>query len=115
MSSVATAPHGEVAMMCTMAVPRGVPVIVLPVAVRPAGKPWMQTVASGVAVMTVVNGRPTVPFNVVDTRVGTGQGWIVMATDAVAPHEAVAVMVAVPLVVGVPEITIPSSVRPAGR
>src|SRR5258708_6651241 len=98
-----------------IAVPVAVPEIVLPTTLRPAGKPWTHTVAPGDATITATNGRPAVPPRFVEVIVGSGQGSMVMFVVAVAPHAAVAVIVAVPAAAGVPEMTFPARVRPAGR
>src|SRR5258708_149759 len=98
-----------------IAVPVAVPEIVLPTTLRPAGKPWTHTVAPGDATITATNGRPAVPPRFVEVIVGSGQGSMVMFVVAVAPHAAVAVIVAVPAAAGVPELTFPARVRPAGR
>src|SRR5438876_2033453 len=98
-----------------VAVPVGVPEMMFPVTLNPAGNPCTQTVASGDAVIVERNGRPTVPEAIDAVRVGTGQGTMVMVVVAVAPHAAVAVIVAVPEAAGVPEMMLPLSVRPVGR
>src|SRR5258708_30246174 len=98
-----------------IAVPVAVPEIVLPTTLRPAGKPWTDTVAPGDATIPATNGRPAVPPRFVEVIVGSGQGSMVMFVVAVAPHAAVAVIVAVPAAAGVPEMTFPARVRPAGR
>src|SRR5258708_1804389 len=99
-----------------IAVPVAVPEIVLPTTLRPAGKPWTHTVAPGDATITATNGRPIGPPRFADVMVGSGQGSIVMVAVVVAtaPHAAVAVTVNVPASVGVPEMTLPLRVRPAG-
>src|SRR5258708_34934978 len=98
-----------------IAVPVAVPEIVLPTTLRPAGKPWTHTVAPGDATITATNGRPTVPPRFEAVMVGSGQGSMVMFVVAVAPHAAVAVIVAVPAAAGVPGMMFPARVRPAGR
>src|SRR5258707_12039501 len=98
-----------------IAVPVAVPEIGLPTTLRPAGKPCTLTVGPGDATITATNGRPAVPPRFVEVIVGSGQGSMVMFVVAVAPHAEVAVIVAVPAAAGVPEMTFPASVRPAGR
>src|SRR5947207_1507114 len=97
-----------------VAVPVGVPEMTLPDTLSPAGSPCTQTVASGDAVIVEMNGRPTAPVITDAASVGTGQGTTVTFVVAVAPHAAVTVIVAVPAAVGVPEMTLPFSARPAG-
>src|SRR5258706_594274 len=88
MSNVATAPQGAVGMM------------------------WI--VAPRVAVIVERNGRPTVPMRVSARTTGAVQAAIVIGSVAWAPHGEVTVIVAVPAAVGVPEMTLPMRVRPAG-
>src|SRR5229473_2610594 len=61
-----------------------------------------------------MNGRPGVPDVAVTLSVGTGHGWMAIVV-AVAPQADVAVMVALPAAAGVPEMTLPTSVRLAGK
>src|SRR5258708_38132681 len=98
-----------------IAVPVAVPEIVSPTTLSPAGSPWTHTVAPGDASRTEMNGRPTVPPMLDAVIAGNGQDSIVMFVVAVAPQAAVAVIVAVPAAAGVPEMTFPARVRPAGR
>src|SRR5260221_176658 len=115
-----------------IAVPVAVPEIVLPTTLRPAGKPWTHTVAPGDATITATNGRPivpprfeeemverngrpTVPVVRLAVIVGSGQAPTAMSTEADAPQGAVTVAWIVPVAVGVPVMTLPLRVRPAGR
>src|SRR5258706_16160303 len=100
--------------MWMMAELSGVPEIRPPLYVRPAGRPCTHTVAPSEGVTVERKGRPTLPLSDVAATVGSGQGAIAIVVLAEAPQAVVAVIVAVPAVAGVPEITLPARGRPAG-
>src|SRR5258708_9582141 len=111
---VAVAPHADVAVIIAVPEAAGVPEITLATSVRPAGRPVAVIVAPGAAVIVERNGSPTVPMRVSARIVGAVQGAIVSETVACAPQGEVTVTVAVPAAVGVPEMMLPFSERPAG-
>src|SRR5258708_22837959 len=112
---VAVAPHADVAVIVAVPEAPGVAEITLPARINPAGKSAAEIVEPSVAVMVETNGRPTVPIKVSATIAGAVHAAIVTESVACAPQAAVTVIVAVPAAVGVPEMMLPLSERPAGN
>src|SRR5260221_851844 len=111
---VAVAPQAAGAVIVAVPAAAGVPEMMFPASVRPAGRSVTLIVAPTDTVIVERNGRPTVPMTASVTTVGAVQPAIVTVVVATAPHAAVAVTLNVPASVGVPEITLPLRVRPAG-
>src|SRR5258705_11912233 len=74
MSSDAVAPHGAVTFALMVPVAVGVPLMMLPLSDRPAGRPVTERVAPGESASVDRNGRPTVPERTPAGKVGTGRG-----------------------------------------
>src|SRR5207244_3767988 len=115
MSSDAVVPHAAVTFAWMVPVAVGVPLMMLPLSVRPAGRPVTERVAPGESASVDRNGRPTVPETTPAETVGVAQGSMVMVTGALVPHAFCATTVTLPLTVGMPEVMLPASVSPAGR
>lgn len=115
MSIEAVEPQAAVIRAWMVPVAEGVPEMTFPRSERPAGRPVTERAAPGGTVRMEANGRPTVPASALADIVGTAHVSMMRSTDAVAPHAAVAVTWTVPAADGVPEMTFPASVRPAGR
>src|SRR5260221_8634639 len=111
---VAVAPQAAGAVIVAVPAAAGVPEMMFPASVRPAGRSVTLIVAPTDTVIVERNGRPTVPMTASVTTVGAVQPAIVTVVVATAPHAAVAVTLNVPASVGVPEITLPLRGRPAG-
>src|SRR5437879_5742076 len=92
---VAVAPQAEVAVIVAVPEAAGVPEMMLPRSVKPAGRLAAVRVAPGAAVIVETNGRPTVPMRVSARTVGAAQESIVRERVACAPQAAVTVIVAV--------------------
>src|SRR6266566_2629661 len=88
--------------------------MMLPLSVRPAGRPLTSSVAPAVSVNVAANGSPTVPDTAEALIAGRGHALTGMSMLAVAPQAAVMTAWIVPVAVAVPVMRLPLSVRPAG-
>src|SRR5438552_1499272 len=91
MSIDAVAPQAAVTIAWMLPVSDGVPLMVLPLSVRPAGSPVTSSVEPGVITNVVRNGSPTVAEVTFAVTDGSGQALITMSAVDVAPQSAVAV------------------------
>src|SRR5216684_4374189 len=114
-STEAVAPPGAVAVTWIVPVADGVPEMTFPLNERPAGRPVTVMAVPGVAVMVERNGSPAVPVVTDALTTGLVLGSTTMVNGALVAHAFWATTVMLPVVRGVPEMTFPTSVRPAGR
>src|SRR5438034_2110456 len=82
---VAVAPHAAVAVIVAVPEAAGVPEMMVPLSVRPAGKPVAVIVAPGAAATAERNGSPTVPMSVSATIAGAAHGPMMRLRVAGAP------------------------------